>query len=106
MTGIVEIHVTCPSLEEARELTHILLDARLVACCNIGKEVDSRFLYAGSKERQDEVPLTLKTRADLFDACAAKIRENHSYETPAIFGFAVDHADEATREWVTEVTSA
>ncbi|MEC5292095.1 divalent-cation tolerance protein CutA [Aurantimonas sp. C2-6-R+9] len=106
MTAIVEIHVTCPTLEVARELSHGLLDGRLAACCNIGKEVDSRYLWQGKKERHDEWPLTIKTRADLFDACCEAIRTHHPYETPAIVGFAVDHVDVATAEWIAEVTRA
>ena len=91
MTDIVEIHVTCPSLEDARELSHVLIDGRFAACVNIGKEVDSRYVWHGSKERH---------------ACAAAIREHHPYDTPAIFGFKVDHVDAATAEWVAEVTKA
>ena len=107
MTDIVEIHVTCPTLDVARELTHALLDARLAACCNIsGKEVDSRYLWEGKKERHDEWPLTIKTRADLFDACAETIRRNHPYETPAIFGFKVDLVDKATADWIAGACSA
>ena len=106
MTDIVEIHVTCPSLDEARELSHVLIDGRFAACVNIGKEVDSRYVWQGSKERHYEWPLTIKTTADRFDACAAAIREHHPYDTPAIFGFKVDHVDAATAEWVAEVTKA
>lgn len=103
MTDVVEIHVTCPELLIARELTHLLLDEKLAACCNIGgKEVDSRYIWKGKQERQDEWPLVIKTRADLFDACAAAIRANHPYETPAIFGYRIDYVDDATAAWIAE----
>ncbi|MBP0616327.1 divalent-cation tolerance protein CutA [Jiella mangrovi] len=103
MTEIVEIHVACPSLLDAREISHKLLDDKLAACCNIpAKEMDSRFWWKGKQERQDEWLLIAKTRADLFDACAASIRETHPYETPAIFGFRVDFVDEATAAWLDE----
>ncbi|MEF2070380.1 divalent-cation tolerance protein CutA [Consotaella aegiceratis] len=99
---IVEIHVTCPTLEDARQLSHALLDARLVACVNIGAEVDSRYWWKGEKERHDEVPVAIKTRADRFDDVAAAIREHHPYETPAIFGHSVPFVDESTRAWIAE----
>lgn len=103
MTDLVEIHVTCPSLLDAREIASKLLDERLAACCNIPvKEVDSRYWWKGKRERQDEWRLIVKTRAGLFDACASAIRAAHPYETPAIFGFKVDFADEATSAWVAE----
>ncbi|MBO0661432.1 divalent-cation tolerance protein CutA [Jiella sp. MQZ9-1] len=103
MTEVIEIHVTCPSLLDAREIAHRLLDDRLAACCNMPiKEMDSRFHWKGKQERQDEWLLTAKTRADLFDAAAAAIREIHPYETPAIFGFKVDLVDAATAAWVDE----
>lgn len=106
MSDVVEIHVTCPAVEDARRLSDVLLERRLAACCNIGAKVDSRYLWKGSIERSDETPLTIKTRAELFDACAAAIRENHPYETPAIFGFAVPCLDSATRDWILETTRA
>ncbi|MEX6507364.1 divalent-cation tolerance protein CutA [Jiella sp. M17.18] len=107
MTDIVEIHVTCPTLDVARQLARALLDARLAACCNIASQpVDSRYLWKGAVERQDEWPLTIKTRADFFDACAARIREIHPYETPAIFGFKADFVDAATAAWIAECCAA
>ncbi|TFF19118.1 divalent-cation tolerance protein CutA [Jiella endophytica] len=101
MTDIVEIHVTCPSLLDAREIAGKLLDEKLAACCNIPvKEIDSRYWWKAKRERQDEWRLQVKTRADLFEACAALIRDAHPYETPAIFGFKVDFVDAATRSWI------
>ncbi|MBB4005260.1 divalent-cation tolerance protein CutA [Aurantimonas endophytica] len=102
MTAIVKIHVTCPTLEDARQLSHILLDARLAACVNIGKEVDSRYLWQGEKQRHDEWPLTIKTLSARFEDCCEAIRQNHPYDTPAILGFAVDHVDAATADWIAE----
>ena len=102
MTEIVDIHVTCSTLEEARQLSHRLLDAKLAACCQIGKDIDSRYWYGGKQHRGDESPLVIKTRGDFFDRVAAMIRESHSYETPAIIGFKPDYVDEATKAWIAE----
>ncbi|EAU42323.1 CutA1 divalent ion tolerance protein [Fulvimarina pelagi HTCC2506] len=102
MTDIIEIQTTCPTLEDARQLAHILLDEKLSACCQIGREIDSRYWYDDKQHRGDETPLIVKTRADLFDRIAKLIREHHPYETPAIFGFAVPFVDQATRDWIDE----
>jgi len=49
----------------------------------------SIYHWRGSIETSPEVPLSIKTRADLFDAVAAAIRAAHPYELPEILAVPV-----------------
>ncbi|SKA03507.1 divalent-cation tolerance protein CutA [Consotaella salsifontis] len=100
MTEAVEIEVTCPSAEEADRLSRRLVEARLVACAQVGAPLQSRYWWQGAVETAEEWPLVLKTRADLFEKVADEIRIHHPYETPAILGRAIAFIDPATRDWI------
>lgn len=101
----ISIDVTCPDEATAREIADALLGRRLVACCQICAPIESRYWWIGAIERAAEVPLVLKTRADLFESVAAAIRDLHLYETPAILGTPV-RADEATLRWIADACIA
>ncbi|KTR04493.1 cation tolerance protein CutA [Aureimonas ureilytica] len=101
----ISIDVTCPDEATAREIADALLGRRLVACSQIGAPIESRYWWNGTIERAAEVPLVLKTRADLFESVAAAIRDLHPYETPAILGTPM-LADEATLRWIADACIA
>ncbi len=101
----ISIDVTCPDEATAREISDALIGRRLAACCRIGPPVESRYWWKGAIERADEVPLAIKTRADLFDAVAEAIRQLHPYETPAILATPL-RADEATLRWIADACIA
>lgn len=68
----------------AATLANALLDRRLAACVSIGAPVESLYHWRGRIETAHEVPLTIKTRATLYDKVEAAIREFHGYELPEI----------------------
>jgi len=51
--------------------------------------VQSIYHWRGAIETSTEVPLTIKTRAALFDAVAAAIRARHPYELPEVLAVPV-----------------
>ena len=101
----ISIDVTCPDEATACEIADALLGRNLVACCQIGAEIESRYWWNGAIERAAEVPLVLKTRADWFERVAEAIRDLHPYETPVILGTPV-RADEATLRWIADACIA
>ena len=101
----MDIVVTCPDEATAREIGDALLGRRLAACCQTGAPVHSRYRWQGAVETASEVPLLIKTRADLFDTVTESIRRLHPYETPAITGMAVV-ADAATLRWIADACIA
>lgn len=103
MSPIVRILTLCPSVEVARAITAALLDARLVACANIGAQVESHYVWNGERHQDPEVQLWLKTRTDLIEAVAKVIADLHPYEVPMIAADVVQ-VNDAYAAWVAEST--
>jgi periplasmic divalent cation tolerance protein len=80
---------TLPDRGAADALGRSLVETRLAACVSVGAPVQSIYHWRGSIETSSEAPLTIKTRADLFDAVAAAIRAAHPYELPEILAVPV-----------------
>jgi periplasmic divalent cation tolerance protein len=65
-------------------MAEALVARRLAAAANIHAPVASLYHWRGRIERRAEVPLVLKSRAELVPAIAEAARALHPYETPAI----------------------
>jgi periplasmic divalent cation tolerance protein len=102
----VRILLNCPDRETARSLAAALLDARLVACANIYPEVESHFVWQGARQVETEVPLVLKSRADLMPRIERKVAELHPYEVPPLVAQNLDLAHRPFVDWVAEMTDA
>jgi periplasmic divalent cation tolerance protein len=95
---------TLPDRETARGIAQSLVDARLAACCSIGAAVTSMYHWRGATETADEVPLTVKTRAELFDRVAAAIRSRHPYELPEIVAVPISDGAADYLAWIDDTT--
>jgi periplasmic divalent cation tolerance protein len=91
---------TLPDRVAADALGRSLVEARLAACVSIGAPVQSIYHWRGSIETSSEAPLTIKTRADLFDAVAAAIRAAHPYELPEILAVPLCDATTDYLAWI------
>ena len=103
---LVEICVNCPNIEVARRISDHLIQERLVACANIRAAIESSYRWKGNLERETEVPLLVKTREELFDRVAAKIKVLHPYEVPSIVGVAADRVNQDYLDWIYAETSS
>ncbi|WP_207478948.1 divalent-cation tolerance protein CutA [Arenibaculum pallidiluteum] len=80
----VFIYVTAPSEEVATSIARPVVEEGLAACANILRGMRSIYRWQGRIEEAEETVLILKTRAALFDALAARVRDLHPYECPCI----------------------
>jgi periplasmic divalent cation tolerance protein len=90
----------------ASALAQALLERRLAACVNIGAPVDSLYHWRGRIETAQEIPLTIKTRAVLYDQVEAAIRALHDYELPEIIAVPVSRGYGPYIGWLEDETSA
>ena len=100
----VLVLTTLPDRGAADALGRSLVEARLAACVSVGAPVQSIYHWRGSIETSSEVPLTIKTRADLFDAVAAAIRGAHPYELPEILAVPVCNGTADYLAWINAET--
>lgn len=106
MSEVIDVWVNCASRDEAERLAGEAVGARLAACANIYPAVTSAYHWKGRVEHAGEVPLLLKTRADLFDELARLVERLHSYETPSVIGIRAERVNAAYEDWVVNETRA
>lgn len=102
---ILDVWINCPSGDVAHDISEALVAERLAACTNTFAEIQSAFHWKGRVERETEIPLLVKTRADLFDAVCDRVRALHPYETPGIMAVEITRVNQDYLEWVMEETA-
>lgn len=81
---MVIILTNCPDEATADRIAEALIGARLAACANRYAPIVSLYHWQGAVAKDTEVPLLIKTRADIADRVAAELRGLHPYDVPAI----------------------
>lgn len=100
MTGYLSVYMTAASDDEADRLAAALVEERLAACVNILGTVRSVYRWRDAVQRDTETALVAKTRADLFDALAARVRDLHSYEVPCIVAWPISRGEPDYLSWI------
>ena len=94
-----------PTEEEAQTIAKMLLNNRLVACANIIPKMKSLYWWKNKIQEDEEVFMMLKTKPELELEVINKIKENHSYEIPAIFAISsTEIINEEYLNWLIEET--
>jgi periplasmic divalent cation tolerance protein len=101
----IDVYVTCPDRQTASRIARACVDERLAACANIGEAIESIYRWKGQIEEAMEFTLLLKTRAELFDKLAARLKSEHPYETPCIIATELAAIDPAYAQWLEAETS-
>jgi periplasmic divalent cation tolerance protein len=96
----VLLYTTYPSLVEAEKSGLKIVEAGFAACVNIVPAMRSIYRWKGVVEAADEVVMFVKTRASLAERVTAVLRENHSYETPAILVIPVSGGNQSFIDWI------
>ncbi|MBI2234169.1 MAG: divalent-cation tolerance protein CutA [Micavibrio aeruginosavorus] len=104
MSDIVFIYIVSGNESEARKIASVLLAERLIACANIFPEHLSLYRWEGKEVVGAEVAMILKTRAELFDAVAAKVKSLHSYDCPCIVSLPVGQGYSPYLDWIAAET--
>ena len=100
MKNIVVLHTTVSKIEDARKLTKILLDEKLIGCAQIEGPIDSMYRWNNAIESAKEYRLSVKTISDLSAKVMNTIKINHPYELPEIVGNSYEVCSEEYRNWL------
>ncbi|QCO01274.1 divalent-cation tolerance protein CutA [Azospirillum argentinense] len=98
-------YITAGSRDEARRIGRALVEERLAACANIFDGMTSIYRWQDSIEEATETVLIAKTRAELFDRLAARVRELHSYDVPCVVELRVGRGNPAYLDWLRDGTA-
>jgi len=103
---MIFVYITAGTPDEARHIGRILVEERLAACINMIDGMTSIFRWDGEMQEGSEVVMIAKTRAMLFEALAARVRELHSYTTPCIVELPLGRIDPAFGAWLAAETES
>ena len=99
MTKTIVIFVTAGTTEDARKIGQTLVEEGKVACCNIVQPIESIFKWQGKLNIEREALMIMKTREELFDTVAKRIKELHSYEVPEIIAVPITQGAKSYLDW-------
>jgi periplasmic divalent cation tolerance protein len=94
------IYITTSSEAEARKIAEAVVADRLAACANIVPGMKSIYHWQGKLEQGSETILIFKTRAGLFQAVEARVKELHSYSTPCIVSLPLTNVSDGFMQWI------
>ncbi|MGB9672308.1 MAG: divalent-cation tolerance protein CutA [Candidatus Norongarragalinales archaeon] len=94
--------VTTPNKGEAEKIAQSLLNERLIACANIIGPVHSLFWWQGKIDKAQEHLILMKTRKDLFNKLAEKVKALHSYQVPEIIATPIVEGLKDYLKWLDE----
>ncbi len=105
-TPAVVILCTCPDQAIAERIAATVVDERLAACVNLAPGLVSFYRWEGQIQRDTELLLLIKTRADLYPALEARLRALHPYQTPEIIALPIQAGLAAYLDWIRDSTEA
>ena len=95
-----------PDRASAQSLARSLVESRLAACVSIGTPAESLYHWRGQIETAQEVPVTIKTRADRYAEVEAAVRARHPYELPEIIAVPIVDGLVPYLDWIAAETAA
>jgi periplasmic divalent cation tolerance protein len=104
MTACI-VYVVAADEAEADRIGRAAVEERLAASVNMLPRVRSYYWWRGKLETASEAALILKTRADLAERLAARVRALHSYECPCVMVLPVTGGDPAYLDWIEAETT-
>jgi periplasmic divalent cation tolerance protein len=102
VTGAVLVLSAVGSLEEADRIAQALVGERLAACVNVVPGVLSTYRWQGAVQREEELLLVIKTRAEKVDDLRARVVALHSYELPEVVVVAISDGHRPYLDWIAE----
>ncbi len=92
------------SQEEAKKIAHSLVDKNLAACVNIMQGVTSVYKWKDTVQEDSEFMVWAKTKKSIFEEVKKDIKQNHSYELPAIIMLDITDGLPEFLRWIDENT--
>lgn len=104
MTAIRVVFTTLPDAEIAGKLARTLVEMRLAACVNVLAPCQSIYRWQDDVQEDGEVPLIIKTSAELYPALETYLRQQHPYALPEIVALEVVQGLPEYLTWVAAST--
>jgi periplasmic divalent cation tolerance protein len=94
-----------PKPDVALKLATLLVDSGLAACVHILAPCKSVYIWQGSLETTEEIPLLIKALKQNYSAIEKEIQSMHPYELPEIIAVPVADGLPEYLNWIAAVSS-
>ena len=96
------VYITTSGKDESKNIGYTLVEEKLAACVNIIPSIESIYLWKGKIEEDNESILIAKTKAENIDKIIKRVKEIHSYETPAILAIPIIEGSKDYLEYIND----
>lgn len=97
--------ISAPDIETAQRIGRVLVEERLAASANAVPGVRSVYRWQGAVREASEALLVVKTASARLPALAARVRDLHPYELPAVVALPVVDGSAAYLDWIVAESS-
>lgn len=104
MNQYIIITTTFDNKDELDKVSKILLEDRLVSCCQV-YNIESSYWWKDSIVDANEYLLKMKTKKELYKEVERIILENHSYEVPEIITYNIEDGYSKYLNWIDKETT-
>ena len=98
----IQIQITFPTAESAKEAAEKLVREKLVACAQVCGTIQSVYTWKDVCETSTETLLLAKTTLSLFERVESAVRAAHPYECPQIVALPIVTANADYLDWLAE----
>ncbi|MFH1630791.1 MAG: divalent-cation tolerance protein CutA [Candidatus Aenigmatarchaeota archaeon] len=98
------VYITTKNLAEARKISKMLVQKKLVACANIIPKIESMYMWKGKVRYHNESLIICKTMKTLRKRVVAEVKKIHDYDVPCVTFLDVDGGNPEYLRWVEMVT--
>jgi len=102
VTGPVLVLSTVGKREDAEKIAQALVGERLAACVNVVPGLLSVYRWKDAVEREDELLLLIKTRAERVEEMGARLRALHPYELPEMIVLPIAGGHGPYLDWIAQ----
>lgn len=100
----IQVSMTVEKREDAERIGREAVKSRLAACVQIVGPISSIYWWKDRVEESGEWLCLLKTRKDLFDPLAQRLRTLHPYEVPEIVAVPLTAGTPDYLRWIEQET--
>jgi periplasmic divalent cation tolerance protein len=101
----VVIQTSCDSVEEARKISQILIDRRLIAAGQIIAK-ESIYWWEDEQYQKPEWELSCLSRIELYEQIEKIIQDNHSYQVAKVIAIPIVKISNQFADWLADNTSS
>lgn len=99
----IMVTTTFESKEEVNKVINVLLEKKLVSCCQMSN-ITSSYHWKGKIEYENEFLIQMKSKKSLYKEIETEILKIHSYETPQIICYEITDGYKDYLNWIDEET--